>query len=115
MKDLKELHKPEVGASMYKWEVVSLVVAVIIPFASWFGWSDGAMFARSGSLMVFFAVLAEFMLLNKANIKHIRNAQRAIEGVQPNNFSKAATLIGFASLILALFGTVIWGYGDLFK
>jgi len=70
------------------------------------------MLSRSGSLMVFFAATAEFLLLSRANRKHILNACRAKEGDTPWDFSVHDTILSIASFVLALVGTVIWGFGD---
>ncbi len=113
MKPIEQLKKPSVDYWFYRWEIGLLTIAVIIPLASWIIWHQGEMVARSGSLVVFFSVLTEFFLLNKANVKHIRNAQRVEAGNEPLNFSTPATYITYVSLLIALFGTVLWGYGDL--
>ncbi len=63
--------------------------------------------------MVFFAVTAEFVSLNKANRKHILNALRAYYHELPWSFSESDKVIGILSLAFGLIGTVIWGFGDL--
>jgi hypothetical protein len=75
--------------------------------------TDKNIFARSGSLMLFFAAIAEFFLLNKINHKHIVNDCRVLNNRNPWSFSKPARRIGIFSLLLALIGTIIWGYGDI--
>lgn len=114
MKPIEGLRAPNVGYMFYIWEIVLLLLAIAIPFVSWFIWQSDDMVARSGSLVVFFSVLSEFLLLNKANVKHIRNAQRVESGQEPLKFSTPAKNIGYVSLFVALLGTVLWGYGDLF-
>ena len=63
--------------------------------------------------MVFCAAIAEFLTLNRANTKHLLNAERVRAGGAPLAFSKAATRIGLHALVTALAGTLLWGYGDL--
>jgi hypothetical protein len=63
--------------------------------------------------MVFFAVVAEFFTLNKANRKHLLNAARVQAGETPWDFSTPANIVGIASLVCAAIGTLIWGFGDV--
>tara|TARA_R110000772_G_scaffold154334_2_gene265305 strand:- start:1854 stop:2207 length:354 start_codon:yes stop_codon:yes gene_type:complete len=114
MKPIEELKKPKVDYLFYKWEIIFLIVAILIPILSWFIWKSGDMVSRSGSLIVFFSLLSEFKLLHKANVKHIRNAQRVLQNSEPLNFSDPAMHVTIASLFIALIGTFIWGYGDIF-
>ena len=104
----------DVGYGFYCCEIVFLSLAVLIPIAVWAIWRDGDLLARSGSLAVFFSVLTEFWLLNKANAKHLKNAIRVSRGEPPQEFSCPAVSITIASLAIALVGTVIWGFADVF-
>ena len=63
--------------------------------------------------MVFFAAMAEFLLIGRANRKHILNACRAKNGETPWDFSRTDKGISIIAFLLALVGTVIWGFGDL--
>ena len=71
IQDWRTLERPNVGFKMYWKEIVLLFFAILTPFISWCGWKDPNIFAASGSIMVFFSVLSEFLLLNKLNVKHI--------------------------------------------
>ncbi len=107
------LKKADVGFGFYWKEIALLVSALIIPVLTWVLTHDGNLLSRSGSLVVFCSALSEFTLLNKANVKHLRNAMRVHSNEKPLNFSRAATVIGYVSLVVAIFGTLLWGYGDL--
>lgn len=108
-----ELEKADVGFEFYWKEIVLLAGALIMPVLTWVLTHDGSLLSRSGSLVVFCSALSEFTLLNKANVKHLRNAMRVHSGEKPLNFSTPATVIGYVSLAVAILGTLLWGYGDL--
>jgi len=92
---------------------VFLLASFAAPIGAWFVWHDGQMLGRSGSLMLFFAAVAEFMILNRMNDKHLLNACRVKAQEKPWDFSRAARAIGVIALFAALLGTLIWGYADL--
>jgi hypothetical protein len=77
---------------MYWPEALLLALAWIVPIVAWLVSRGGLMFSRSGSLMVFFAAIAEFVMLHRANKKHLLNAQRVRAGQAPVGFSNAATI-----------------------
>jgi len=108
-----EFVSPKVSLSMYRLEATLLLVAVLTPLIAWIGWRTGGALARSGSVTVFLAVLAEFLILNKANRKHLLNAARVRSGEMPWDFSKPAKVVGFISLVIAALGTLLWGFGDV--
>ena len=101
--------QPQVGLKMYWPEALLLALAWIVPLVAWVVSRGGLMLSRSGSLMVFFAAIAEFVMLHRANKKHLLNAQRVRAGQPPLGFSNAATIVGWLALISALVGTVLWG------
>ncbi len=104
--------RPRVALTMYWVEVALLAASVLTPIIVWLVWRSGPVLARSGSIMVFFAAVAEFYTLNKANRKHLLNAARVKAGETPWDFSRAASLVGLASLVCAAVGTLLWGYAD---
>lgn len=108
-----EVLKPNVSFTMYWPEGVLLLLSLGTPIVAWLIWHDGAMLARAGSIMVFFAAVAEFFSINRMNKKHILNACRIRANEVPCDFSSAARVVSFISLLAALVGTVLWGYGDL--
>lgn len=96
-----------------------LLVSVALPTAAFCGVlrpgfeTYASWFQRSGALMVFFAVWAEFRLQSISGV------------VDPNGYVPAQfrafepykwwwSKFRIAGLVLALIGTFIWGYGDLF-
>lgn len=104
---------PPVEKGMYKYETTFLIISFLSPFISLLFSTDAIMFSRSGSFMLFFAAIAEFKLLNKINHKHLRNDCRVLHNKNPWSFSKPAKAIGIFSFLLGLFGTIIWGYGEV--
>src|SRR6266567_2154801 len=104
-----EVVKPKVSIRMYWVEIALLAASLATPVVAYAVWGTGGKLGRSGSVMVFFAALAEFTTLNRLNRKHLLNAA----GEAPSNFSTPSRLVGWVSLIAALVGTLVWGYGDL--
>ena len=94
--------RPRVGIKMYWPEcVILLVFATIPPVVAWIGYLT---LDRTGGLMVLGTILAQFIGLNRANIKHIDNAVRVKQGKQPLDFSAASRWFAWGSLALALVG-----------
>jgi len=108
-----EVVKPKVSIRMYWVEIALLAASLATPVVVYAVWGTGGKLGRSGSVMVFFAALAEFTTLNRLNRKHLLNAARVRAGEAPWNFSTPSRLVGWVSLIAALVGTLVWGYGDL--
>ena len=104
--------QPPVAFSAYWVEWVLLGVGATIPVATALIWRTGSAFARSGSLTVFCAAVAEFMAVNRLTKKHILNAIRARDGEEVLGVSTAATRVGLTALVVGLIGTFIWGFGD---
>lgn len=104
---------PKVSFRMYWPEGILLLLSFATPIVVWLIWHNGVTLARSGSIMVFFAAVAEFFTINRMNKKHLLNACRVKSNEPPWDFSCASTVVGIISLISALLGTVLWGYGDL--
>ncbi len=102
--------QPEPG--LYLWETVLLVLALSTPIVALTAFGTSGALQRSGSVMVFFAVLAEFLLLNKANTKHLRNAERVFRRETPLSFSPASKVVSGFALLFAAAGTLLWGFGD---
>ena len=108
-----EVAPTEVNPREYWIEWLFLLASFATPIFVCVRYHDPGLFERSGSLMVFFAAVAEFVTINRLTKKHILNACRAKEGDTPQDVSAVAKIIGFASFILALIGTFIWGYGSM--
>ena len=105
----------------YLWDAILLILAIAAPLLSaWISCRYGEVhwFQRSGSLTVLFAAILEFrqaIIVEKvrnetwAAAKRRSYAGTAIVGQLPS------PRIGIAiiALFLIIFGTIIWGYGDL--
>ena len=74
---------------------------------------------RSGSLMVLFSVVAEFLLLDgrdeylneKLSENKVSTQDNYWKSIHPSQTHKHFEIISHVSVV---FGTVVWGYGDLF-
>jgi len=108
-----EFTKPEVGWKVYYREWLLLGSAYLSPVVALVFWQSGAALQRSGGVMVFFAVVTEFITLNKANWKHLFNSSRAYLGHRPWTFSTTDRVIGWIAFFAALVGTLLWVFGDL--
>lgn len=77
-----------------------------------------ALFSRSGSLMVLFAIMAEYNLLKVRNGYH-RDQLKTYAAKKQVNFDHIHPSINHqyqetAAHITVVVGTIIWGYGDIF-
>jgi hypothetical protein len=90
---------------MYWPECCILAVSAIVP--SLLAWLGNLALDRAGSLMILGTILAQFIELNRANIKHVNNAIRVKQGKQPLDFSNASRVFAFASFVLAVTGAVL--------
>lgn len=77
--------------------------------------NDGLWFARSGAIMVLLAVVVDYRV---AKVQQNRNAEATmlaglLQIPMSGDLSKAEQRISRSAHILAIAGTVIWGYGDL--
>lgn len=100
------VENPAVSFRMYSPEALLLLLSVATPFIAWAIRHNANMFGRSGSVMTFLALLAEFVSLNRMNKKHILNACRVKANEMPWGFSRASKLVGIVSLLCALVGTL---------
>jgi ABC-type glycerol-3-phosphate transport system permease component len=69
------------------------------PFGQWF--------ARSGAVMTVFAVYAQFKAASIVTM--IQGSTRALY----REYKRRQTIVAVLSLVLAVIGTIVWGYGDL--
>ena len=97
--------RPRAGIRMYLPECVILLAFATIP--SLLALGGFLTLDRTGGLMVLGTILAQFIGLNRANIKHINNAVRIKQGKQPLDFSAASRLFAWGSLALALVGSAL--------
>ncbi|HIF9274972.1 hypothetical protein [Photobacterium damselae] len=101
-----------------------LFLAFIFPILAWFGVfqledNSAIWFQRSGSITVLFAVWVEFKLFKLAGLTNpisengkTYDDMRKSDYLQTHNLKKIQ-IIKYLSAVLAISGTVIWGYGDL--
>ena len=71
----------------------------------------GIWFQRSGSLVVLFAVLGEYYASKMAST--LRPAGYVGITTMEKELTKTVNIFHFIALFLAITGTFIWGYGDL--
>ncbi|MEC4728978.1 hypothetical protein HWQ46_26045 [Shewanella sp. D64] len=97
------------------------LLAVTFPLAAWFshfvpsGEPPDVWFQRSGSITVLLAVWMEYNLM-KVN-EHV-NPSGSTYSQQENlsqKYVKKFKIAQYIIVILAISGTLIWGYGDLLK
>ncbi|MFC1235977.1 hypothetical protein [Vibrio sp. F74] len=119
LESLRKKSKVELWTS-----VPILLLAVIIPTLCWFGILKGSIdasswFQRSGSIMVLFAVWAEFKLFKlSANLNpRSKNGQTWEDlghaDVLHKEFVGYLATFKIIAAMLAIMGTLICGYGDL--
>ena len=103
-----------------------LLLSLAIPISAWHGVfqydEDVAIwFQRSGSLMVLFAVWVEFKLFtindltNPISENGVTYQDQAHSDVLNTKYSKILKSIKIIVAMLAITGTVIWGYGDIIR
>ncbi|MBQ0761395.1 MAG: hypothetical protein KBT78_01015 [Marinobacter psychrophilus] len=97
-----------------------LLIAALIPFLATVEAlrpeaEDTALwFQRSGSLTVLFAVLSEFRLQTVDEHINPRGIWDSFQENMKQKYSRKHFLLSAISVLLAIIGTIIWGYGDLF-
>ncbi|MGI9831528.1 hypothetical protein [Vibrio vulnificus] len=101
-----------------------LLLAFVFPILAWFGVfqlenNSAIWFQRSGSVTVLFAVWVEFKLFKLVGLTNpisengkTYDDMRKSDYLQTHN-SKKIQIIKYLAAVLAISGTVIWGYGDL--
>ncbi|MEZ8043116.1 MULTISPECIES: hypothetical protein [Vibrio] len=119
LKSLRKKSVIELGTS-----VPILLLAVGIPFMCWFGVLKGngdvsSWFQRSGSIMVLFAVWAEFKLFKLGAILNPRSDDGQTwedldhADILHKEFAVYLATFKIIAAMLAITGTLICGYGDL--
>jgi len=120
MKEVEGMGKDEKKVIWALLNSVPLIfLAIVAPIAAYKGIyifpgeSVESWFQRSGSVTVLFAVWTEYNL-SKANgyispSGIITNEQEELS----NKYKLAYNLIRYFGVLLAIVGTMIWGYGDL--
>jgi hypothetical protein len=97
-----------------------LLLAAGIPFIcfevpSWINASETSAiwFQRSGSLVVLFSALAEFIVLKTYDYISPSEAAYSVPFDTPRYFQTIYNGISTIGIILLVSGTLIWGYGDI--
>lgn len=103
--------------SLLSYEIILLLLGffwVVLSFFYSFNNEASTWFARSGAIMVLFAVIAEYLLSNKL-LKAIDDASTlAGLGIPAGpEISTEQKYVSLAAHAFVVCGTVIWGYGDL--
>ena len=105
---------------------ILLFISAVIPICAWYGFLQqdkdvSIWFQRSGSLTVLFAVWAEYKIF-KVHTLTVPMSEggetyqdAAHTGVLKTMYGKKLNVINFVSVSLVIIGTIIWGYGDLFR
>ena len=103
-----------------------LFISALIPICAWHGFFQQDLdvsiwFQRSGSLTVLFAVWAEYKIFKVHTLTMPMSEggetyqDAAHTGVLKTKYGKKLNAINFVSVSLVILGTIIWGYGDLFR
>ncbi|MGD0103845.1 MAG: hypothetical protein ABSC06_07385 [Rhodopila sp.] len=99
------------------WAISLCICAVIPPLLSLVGRfrpqteSPGQWFERSGAVMTVFAVFAQFKANGIATM--IAGGTFAESWEAYHKYKRYQAAVAAVSLVLVVFGTAVWGYGDL--
>ena len=103
-----------------------LLLSTAIPIAAWYGvWQYDKevtiWFQRSGSLMVLFAVWLEYKLFKISSLSSpisdngVTWQDQAHRDALNTNYGNMLKLYKYITAVLAITGTIIWGYGDILR
>ena len=101
------------------YSVALLLLAMSIPILciqtpSWTNASEtsAAWFQRSGSLVILFAALSEYVVFKTYDYISPSEAAYSVPFDTPKWYKTLYNVISIIGLILLVTGTLIWGYGD---
>jgi hypothetical protein len=105
---------------------ILLIISTTIPVCAWYGFLQqdadiSIWFQRSGSLTVLFAVWAEYKIFKIHALTMPMSEEgetyqdAAHTGLLKSKYGTMLNVINFVSVTLVIIGTIIWGYGDLFR
>jgi hypothetical protein len=110
MKNL--IAKNKIELLMLVLSITRAIASLIVSLES----GEGHWFSRSGSIMVLFAVIADFRL-GSATIKSVQGSlgiAASLKGFSSGGgLTKNQRRLHTVALTLIIIGTFIWGYGDL--
>ena len=118
---IETMYKEDLSSIKRKliYSVALLLFAVCIPFLclhapSWATAleTDATWFQRSGSLVVLFAALSEYVVFKTYDYISPSEAAYSVPFDTPKWYKKLYNIISTIGAILIIMGTIIWGYGD---
>jgi|ACQI01.1.fsa_nt_gi hypothetical protein len=90
--------------------IISAIIGLLLEIITGFNW-----FSRFGSLVVLFALMAEYVLVHAELTRLYKNldnikAFQSIPDLSPSKWHQKKVWFAHFTVI---FGTLIWGFGDL--
>ncbi|WP_020412057.1 hypothetical protein [Microbulbifer variabilis] len=98
-----------------------LFLAGSLPIMAWYSFlipndePSDIWFQRSGSLMVLFAVWAEYNLMKVNEHINLSGSSYSQQSVLAERYKTIYNIAQYSAAVLAILGTFIWGYGDVFN
>ena len=96
------------------------ILAILLPVAAWYsfllpqGESPEDWFQRSGSLTVLFAVWMEYNLMKVNEDVNPSGSVFSQQDELSEKYKGMFKIAQYVVAVLAISGTIIWGYGDFF-
>lgn len=94
--------------------IFSLTTYFIPGFAASVNETHASWFQRSGSFMVVASLWAEFIVIRTEGYLDPYNEKYIVVTDMPAYLNKIHLYLSRAAVVFALYGTIVWGYGDLF-
>lgn len=99
---------------------VASSLAFLLPIVAWSGIlmpeqeAQASWIQRSGSVMVVWGILVEFRLLSIEGYINPSGATYVVPFDLLESYKISYRLISMLTISVMVFGTIIWGYGDIF-
>jgi hypothetical protein len=99
--------------------IIIVILSILVPVISFFvpwqpsGETLASWFQRSGSILVGLSVFAEFRLLSIHSTVNPGAGVMTFNNGTSVKQKKAYEILSSVVFVLAIFGTIIWGYGDI--
>jgi hypothetical protein len=93
-------------------------VAIVVPIFAFYSYlkpateSIASWFQRSGAITSIFAIFCQLRINNF--LEKVRGTAFAESWTMFNLFKRPLSIINYVVIIIAIFGSLVWGYGDLF-